>query len=138
MKLKKVACLGLAAMVALGALGCGSDNKAADNKAGSKVTGSVTGSGSSALLPLAKDAASKFKAINPDVSITLNGGGSGTAAGFGALCEGQTVDYCVERMGGILCHGSNGSSCPDQSAKALAAAKGLIDGTLCDNCGAAE
>ena len=33
MKLKKVACLGLAAMVALGALGCGSDNKAADNKA---------------------------------------------------------------------------------------------------------
>ena len=54
-------------MVALGALGCGSDNKAADNKAGSKVTGSVTGSGSSALLPLAKDAASKFKAINPDV-----------------------------------------------------------------------
>lgn len=61
-----------------------------------------------------------------------------TAAGFGALCEGQTVDYCVERMGGILCHGSNGSSCPDQSAKALTAAKGLIDGTLCDNCGAAE
>ena len=27
MKLKKVACLGLAAMVALGALGCGSGNK---------------------------------------------------------------------------------------------------------------
>ena len=48
MKLKKIACLGLAAMVALGALGCGSDNKAADNKAGSKVTGSVTGSGTSA------------------------------------------------------------------------------------------
>lgn len=66
------------------------------------------------------------------------GGCSGTAAGFGALCEGQTVDYCMERMGGILCHGSNGSSCPDQSAKALTAAKGLIDGTLCDNCGAAE
>ena len=77
MKLKKVACLGLAAMVALGALGCGSDNKAADNKAGSKVTGSVTGSGSSALLPLAKDAASKFKALHPDVSLTLRGGGSG-------------------------------------------------------------
>ena len=71
MKLKKVACLGLAAMVALGALGCGSDNKAADNKAGSKVTGSVTGSGSSALLPLAKDAASKFKALNPDVPSRL-------------------------------------------------------------------
>ena len=71
-------------------------------------------------------------------NLVVYGGCSGTAAGFGALCEGQTVDYCVERMGGILCHGSNGSSCPDQSAKALAAAKGLIDGTLCDNCGAAE
>lgn len=71
-------------------------------------------------------------------NLVVYGGCSGTAAGFGALCEGQTVDYCVERMEGILCHGSNGSSCPDQSAKALAAAKGLIDGTLCDNCGAAE
>ena len=42
------------------------------------VTGTITASGSSALYPLAKDAASKFKKNNPDVSITLNAGGSGT------------------------------------------------------------
>ena len=32
MKFNKIACLGLVAIVALGALGCGSDNKAADKK----------------------------------------------------------------------------------------------------------
>nr|WP_319488951.1 phosphate ABC transporter substrate-binding protein [uncultured Caproiciproducens sp.] len=42
------------------------------------VTGSITASGSSALYPLVKDAAGKFKKSNPDVSITLNAGGSGT------------------------------------------------------------
>lgn len=69
-------------------------------------------------------------------NLVVYDGCAGTSAGFGALCEGQTVDYCVERMSGILCHGSKGSSCPDQSAKALAVAQGLINGTLCDNCGA--
>ncbi len=71
-------------------------------------------------------------------NLVVYNGCSGTSAGFGALCEGQTVDYCVERMEGILCHGSNGSSCPDQSAKALATAQALINGTLCENCGLAE
>lgn len=82
-----------------------------------------------------------FSIKEADVTVRdlgVYGGCSGTAAGFGALCEGKTVDDCVERVEGILCHGSNGSSCPDQSAKALAAAKGLIDGPSCDNWGAAE
>lgn len=43
-----------------------------------KVEGSISVSGSSALLPLAQDAADKFKEKYPDVSITLNAGGSGT------------------------------------------------------------
>lgn len=115
MKLKKIACLGLAAMVALGALGCGSDNKAADNKAGSKVTGSVTGSGSSALLPLVKDAASKFKAINPDVSITLNGGGSGTGLK-------QVADGSVN---------IGNSDVPAESKLKPEVAKGLVDHKVC-------
>lgn len=115
MKLKKIACLGLAAMVALGALGCGSDNKAADNKAGSKVTGSVTGSGSSALLPLAKDAASKFKALNPDVSITLNGGGSGTGLK-------QVADGSVN---------IGNSDVPAESKLKPEVAKGLVDHKVC-------
>lgn len=63
-------------------------------------------------------------------------GCNGTAQGFGALCENQTIDYCVERMTGILCHGSKGSSCPDQSAKALSQAKVYLTGADCTNCGA--
>ncbi len=51
--------------------------------------GSITGSGSSALLPLAQAAADKFQELNPDVSITLNGGGSGE--GLKQVADG-TVD----------------------------------------------
>ena len=69
-------------MLSLSILGCGGDNASSDKAASSgdqaAVTGSITGSGSSALLPLAKDAADKFKEAHPEVSITLNGGGSGT------------------------------------------------------------
>ena len=39
---------------------------------------------------------------------------------------------------GILCHGSKGSSCPDQTAKALAQAKVVITGEGCANCGEAK
>lgn len=42
------------------------------------VSGSISISGSSALYPLVKDAVGKFKTANPDASITLNAGGSGT------------------------------------------------------------
>jgi phosphate transport system substrate-binding protein len=51
---------------------------AASSAAPQAVTGSITASGSSALYPLVKDAIGKFKKSNPDVSITLNAGGSGT------------------------------------------------------------
>lgn len=50
----------------------------ASSAASQAVTGSITASGSSALYPLVKDAIGKFKKANPDVSITLNAGGSGT------------------------------------------------------------
>lgn len=50
-------------------------------------SGKVTVSGSSALLPLAKDAAQKFKAKNDQGSITLNAGGSGT--GLKQVSEGS-------------------------------------------------
>ncbi len=77
MKWKKLVLVALAATVAIGAAGCGSQQKADAGK-GSAVSGSITGSGSSALLPLVKDAAEKFKTTNKDVTITLNAGGSGT------------------------------------------------------------
>lgn len=54
------------------------DSSVASSAASQAVTGSITASGSSALYPLVKDAISKFKKTNPDVSITLNAGGSGT------------------------------------------------------------
>ena len=79
MNWKKVASLGVVAMMSLSILGCGSDTASNDKAASSSsLSGSITGSGSSALLPLAKDAADKFKELHPEVSITLNGGGSGT------------------------------------------------------------
>lgn len=42
------------------------------------ISGTLTGSGSSALLPLAQDAAEKFKSVCPNISVTFNAGGSGT------------------------------------------------------------
>lgn len=89
MNLKKLTLVAVTSAVLLTAAGCGgSDTAKKDGKSatGSKITGSVTVSGSSALLPLAKDAAAKFKVKNPEVSITLNGGGSGT--GLKQVAEG--------------------------------------------------
>ncbi|PWM62368.1 MAG: phosphate ABC transporter substrate-binding protein [Subdoligranulum variabile] len=56
---------------------------------GASVSGTVTASGSSALQPLAQAAADAFNAVNPDCSVTVNGGGSGT--GLQQVADG-TVD----------------------------------------------
>lgn len=47
-------------------------------EADTSISGTVTGSGSSALFPLAQDAADSFKEKYPNVSVTMNAGGSGT------------------------------------------------------------
>lgn len=78
MKLKKLVLAALAAMMVVSAAGCGGEQKSESDSKTAAVSGSITGSGSSALLPLVKDAAEKFKANNKDVTITLNAGGSGT------------------------------------------------------------
>ena len=59
MNWKKLASLGVVAMMSLSILGCGSDSASNNSSGGdsSSISGSVTGSGASALLPLAKDAA---------------------------------------------------------------------------------
>ena len=78
--LKKMLVVGLAALMAVSVVGCGG-NKAAAPKADNgkaALSGSITGSGSSALLPLVKDAAAAFKKDNKSVAISLNAGGSGT------------------------------------------------------------
>lgn len=65
------------------------DTPATSSDNNETVSGNVTGSGSSALFPLAQLAADNFKKENPDVSITLNAGGSGT--GLKQVADG-TVD----------------------------------------------
>ncbi len=75
MKLNKMVVVGLMGITVLGVFGCGADIKSGE---AGKAIGTVTVSGSSALLPLAKLGADQFKTKNPDVSLTINGGGSGT------------------------------------------------------------
>lgn len=69
------------AMVGSVMVGCGSksttDNKAATSES-SKVTGSITISGSSALLPLMEQTVEKFNEKNPGVEVSSQAGGSGT------------------------------------------------------------
>ena len=98
MKMKKfIALLTVAGMTATMAVGCGSSsNETSDNAADtntessdSSLSGTITAAGSSALKPLADDAADSFQNDHPDVSITIDAGGSGE--GLKQVSEG-TVD----------------------------------------------
>ena len=98
MKMKKfIALLTVAVMTATMAVGCGSSsNETSDNAADtntessdSSLSGTITAAGSSALKPLADDAADSFLNDHPDVSITIDAGGSGE--GLKQVSEG-TVD----------------------------------------------
>ena len=98
MKMKKfIALLTVAGMTATMAVGCGSSsNETSDNAADtntessdSSLSGTITAAGSSALKPLADDAADSFLKDHPDVSITIDAGGSGE--GLKQVSEG-TVD----------------------------------------------
>ena len=55
-------------------------------------------------------------------SVEFVGGCSGNTQGVSALVRGMDVDEAIERLEGIDCRG-RGTSCPDQLAKALMAAK---------------
>ena len=98
MKMKKfIALLTVAGMTATMAVGCGSSsNETSDNAADtntessdSSLSGTITAAGSSALKPLADDASDSFLNDHPDVSITIDAGGSGE--GLKQVSEG-TVD----------------------------------------------
>ena len=98
MKMKKfIALLTVAGMTATMAVGCGSSsNETSDNAADtntessdSSLSGTITAAGSSALKPLADDAADSFLNDHPEVSITIDAGGSGE--GLKQVSEG-TVD----------------------------------------------
>ena len=98
MKMKKfITLLTVAGMTATMAVGCGSSsNETSENAADtntessdSSLSGTITAAGSSALKPLADDAADSFLNDHPDVSITIDAGGSGE--GLKQVSEG-TVD----------------------------------------------
>ena len=89
---KKLTAIAIAGVMTMSLVACGNSDTNTSSSGGSdssSVSGTVTGSGSSALLPLAQNAADAFKEKNPDVSITLNAGGSGT--GLKQVSDG-TVD----------------------------------------------
>lgn len=116
MKLKKMMALALASTALIAAAGCGGNSQPAKSAAsGAKVTGQVTASGSSALLPLVKDAAAKFKSKNPEVSLTLNAGGSGT--GLKQVAEGSV--------------NIGNSDVPADKKLPAEKAKGLVDHKVC-------
>ena len=117
MNWKKWMALTLSSAALVAAAGCGGGDQAAKSGAasGAKVTGQVTASGSSALLPLVKDAAAKFKSKNPEVSLTLNAGGSGT--GLKQVAEGSV--------------NIGNSDVPADKKLPAEKAKGLVDHKVC-------
>ena len=57
-------------------------------------------------------------------NVQFFGGCNGNLKGISALVEGMNVDEVIARVEGICC-GSKTTSCPDQLAQALKAAKNI-------------
>jgi uncharacterized protein (TIGR03905 family) len=62
--------------------------------------------------------------VNNDVvtNVQFYGGCNGNLKGIGKLVEGMNIDEIIARVEGIQC-GMKATSCPDQLAQALKAAK---------------
>jgi phosphate transport system substrate-binding protein len=91
---KKWIALALAAVLALGLVGCSTTPDAAENgseaEGAAELTGAISVEGSDTMVNLGQAWAEVFQGENPGVMISLKGGGSGT--GIAALING-TVDF---------------------------------------------
>ncbi|WP_442601455.1 phosphate ABC transporter substrate-binding protein PstS family protein [Paenibacillus sp. KN14-4R] len=83
-KQSKVFAVSMSIVLSMGLLaGCGGKEEAKKNESTptakvEEISGTVTASGSSALLPLVKQAATEFQDKNPKVTVNVTAGGSGT------------------------------------------------------------
>lgn len=57
-------------------------------------------------------------------NLNFEGGCRGNLQGVARLCEGKDIDEVESALSGVLCR--NGTSCPDQLSKAIAAYKNSL------------
>ncbi|PKQ30065.1 MAG: hypothetical protein CVT60_02070 [Actinobacteria bacterium HGW-Actinobacteria-10] len=90
MKAPKVFALSLVLVAALSLTGCGTSETTDGTSDSGELTGSITVQGSDTMVNLSQAWAEAFQADNAGVSVSVNGGGSGT--GIASLING-TVDF---------------------------------------------
>ncbi|MDY6796532.1 MAG: phosphate ABC transporter substrate-binding protein [Actinomycetota bacterium] len=85
-----VVSLAVALLLVFAAAGCGDSDESTDDTTtgdtGSTLSGELTLSGSTTVLPIAQEAADMFMEENPDVTVTVQGGGS--SVGISNVAEG--------------------------------------------------